>query len=774
MADVVDWSVGDVCAWAATCDLAHLEEVLRRNRVDGPALAVVTREEIRDELQVEAYLDRRRLWDAVLKLRTSTATASSSSAGSLPLPPLLASASTTGLGDDGADVESQLSSSACATPATHSHADPSGGWPTPLLSPLEATGSSSFYSFAAAPLNASGSSLARASSSHATCEPPQSPGSNGLGRSLARSFSEQDAGGGGAAALSRSLSLGGRSSPTAGSADGSSQHSLSLRARRMHTLALNEENRVPSPQLELTVSHLTSLLQYQVTADSIGALLCAGPDVHLEMLVRVLARLIYGLVGKRSPSRSVLEHDPLPTSALTLLRSYGYGGSGGEAAGTPSAGSEDAAGGGQQLRPATLLSAARAMQSLPLGRFVRDALRVCEGVGAVKGTRAPLTQQDVAAFVQVFSLRDLLLQLEAPPPPPLPQAEPPAALKKQQRQQQQEASSGKTAASPSPTTTTTTTSASAVDADTLLASMRAAARLDTPPDAASGVVTLDTLLCAVFRDLTAPASSMPSPHDPLPPSAAVMLGVYGLAPGRTTSETAAGVLAAPPQDARRLVGDLLKVLQVRTHADLAALVAASASSSASARTTRPRPPAGSAAAAGARPATVRGGGGGGGVGVPPTTGATPPQVGRRVRVKRCAEEVELHCRRNARIGWDVDMAAYVGAEGCVGKLAGGGSRVRVVHDDGAVWTWPVDVIEDAAAVADATAGNDCVDDVSDAAVVVVAAATATAAGEDGAAERAAPGASWWGLRGRGGGGRQPEAAPAAKPEMLVEEELQAV
>ena len=347
------------------------------------------------------------------------------------------------------------------------------------------------------------------------------------------------------------------------------------------------------------MSHLSSLLCDAPTPASIASLV--SREGNLEMLVSILSKVLYGLVGRPVPSRAALDFDPIPPSAITLLRCYGVSCEG---------------------QPETVFSttaAAKAMQRLPLSKFIRDAFRVCDGVGSsVRGANSLVPPSDLAIFVQIFGLKPFLMGLEVPKDC----VQPPA-----QRPQRQ----------PSP--------------------------LSSPPDVPLGRQMLGT------------------PGSRLPP----------------------GTMSVPPESSQRQ-GGYTGHRRVRSGSGGVSMV----SPSSACLPTKPsvvggarRPPGGRLACgvrndvdASLKRLVAGGGGADDGVSGGVATPALPLlafAIGDEIEISADAGAVEALCTANPRVGWQDDMAGFVGTRGRVKRYSvkdAEQQKIQVAHPE-ATWTWPV-------------------------------------------------------------------------------------
>eukprot|EP00755_Sulcionema_specki_P024975 Sspe_Gene.82289::Locus_53930_Transcript_2_3_Confidence_0.500_Length_2077::g.82289::m.82289 len=64
------WTIGHVCGWLESEGLGHLAPIFRQNRIDGKALLGLTKDELRDELSIQALGDRKVLWEKIESLQS--------------------------------------------------------------------------------------------------------------------------------------------------------------------------------------------------------------------------------------------------------------------------------------------------------------------------------------------------------------------------------------------------------------------------------------------------------------------------------------------------------------------------------------------------------------------------------------------------------------------------------------------------------------------------------------------------------------------------------
>ena len=629
MSDPSPWTVDDVCSWLGSCGIGHLKEKIQRNRVDGASLLVLTKEDIRDELLIDSFIDRKRLWDEVRALQQTSSSRHSSRQQHTPY-----------TSDIEIDLESQVSAAtSISIPQREQRADqesPTEGSPRVLSQTLSSRGGLHRPNV----LNVQ--SLDRSGASN---QPP-SPSS----ASLQSSFSELSA------------TFGSEASVHASGGSSRAQH---------HMLVVNEENAIKNPQLHLTITHFTSLIGADVTANSIGVFF-ARPGC-LELLILILSKVLYGLVGRPVLPRSTLENDCLPQSAVTLLRCYGVT--------------------SDQRTVFSTVAAARTMQSLPLGRFIRDALRVCDGVSPIKGLNTRISNTDLALFVQIFCLKDELLKI---PPPPQPAAPPPRGGYSSRPVQNEESifQNG------------------AVNVADLYSKCKESYEagkntIGGKRDDQNTEFSLERILCVAFQELLPKAAQQPSPlggtrtalapTDNLPSSTIAMLKAYcinlSFDAGLPTVKACVQHIfeRTPKDDVLRFLTDLLKVLCITNEHEFKRL----ASIRRHPRGAKLRP----------EPLEKRRGGG---------TALTPKRAGNKslrelvygdavlkrsfavgdlVEIGDKREEVEAWCTGNARVGWHEDMIGFLGTVGRVQRYSAKDAeqrKIQVAHD-AATWTWPVEV-----------------------------------------------------------------------------------
>eukprot|EP00667_Euglena_gracilis_P030223 EG_transcript_41524 len=67
-APVQAWTVDHVQQWLTTEGLADYGGPFLKNGIDGPSLLCLTKQDLKDELDIAGLLDRKRLWAAITAL----------------------------------------------------------------------------------------------------------------------------------------------------------------------------------------------------------------------------------------------------------------------------------------------------------------------------------------------------------------------------------------------------------------------------------------------------------------------------------------------------------------------------------------------------------------------------------------------------------------------------------------------------------------------------------------------------------------------------------
>ncbi|KAJ9462950.1 hypothetical protein DIPPA_31364 [Diplonema papillatum] len=587
--DALDtWSTDDCCAWLQACELGQLQGSFRRNRVDGRALVAIAKEDLRDELSIVSYLDRKILWGELTALRRRYRVPDPGN------PPCQ---------HHEEDSPRSLSQSLSAGLTSSALVGPL----SPLSPPLTCFGS------------------------------PPSPSLNTSASVHVRNASE--------ATTPRS---------TTGSDNSTSDWSCERRAR--YNLRVSPDVSLTDDQQRAAVRQLKRAVGGErVSVASFTKFLCGGAPGAIDGLEAILTRLLFGLAGKSHTARAEAAvssqslcdsndvlHQPLSSSAVTLLRSYGL----------------------SCQTDGTIATAARALTQLPpphrCQRFVRDTFRVCEGIGPLASSAtAPLHPQALSVYVQVYGLSDILHEAaRTPSPPPVavalsdtPPPEPPA--------------------SPSPPPQQHPPASDPVELGLL------AALVQDHQDIAEKV--LQVLLQRLAP--AGPSSASPSGREQLPVRSLNLLRAYGVAMNMADPTLASCArslrTACSAGKLRKFLADLLKILRPRSHAEVVELFGL--------------PP--RRAPAAANPLSA----------APPAPCAPPGgsvcsvdvdtlDVGSHVVVRNDAEEVKRLCLADRRLGWDPNMAGCCGKR-CVVKRVSKSDRAagKVLLSAEGVGTWVVPV-----------------------------------------------------------------------------------
>eukprot|EP01062_Namystynia_karyoxenos_P009695 TRINITY_DN1342_c0_g1_i1.p1 TRINITY_DN1342_c0_g1~~TRINITY_DN1342_c0_g1_i1.p1 ORF type:complete len:995 (+),score=236.67 TRINITY_DN1342_c0_g1_i1:50-3034(+) len=263
---------------------------------------------------------------------------------------------------------------------------------------------------------------------------------------------------------------------------------------------------------------------------TIGAL-AALARRHAQVVLRMLLRLVRALAPGERPPHSESE---LPQRARRAVAAYGV------SAGTVGGAAE----------------ALSSSSSAQLSRFVRDCLRVCDGVEARHGE---LSDRDLRTWVAVFDLAEVLAELPSPSPaPPRPLQERQKPPKVPEQKKRLSFASGHAGIS----------EAEAARLGEGLGALMAL-RPGEDPSATSLAAALrrhpglgEPFVLRVLSGLAPEGSKcarLASPDAPLPSAARKLLKSYGVSEAHTVADAAEGV--AQSASAGRFVRDALRVCE---------------------------------------------------------------------------------------------------------------------------------------------------------------------------------------------------------------------
>eukprot|EP01062_Namystynia_karyoxenos_P055940 TRINITY_DN46941_c0_g1_i1.p1 TRINITY_DN46941_c0_g1~~TRINITY_DN46941_c0_g1_i1.p1 ORF type:complete len:836 (+),score=143.22 TRINITY_DN46941_c0_g1_i1:119-2626(+) len=708
-----EWSVQEVGDWLAAADLGHLRDAFRFNRVDGATLLALERDDLRDELGIEALADRKALWQHVQALQAAN-----------PEPPPPGS-------DAGTDIEapvpagsmsSSISVPSPGLPPASQHADPSL-----LLSPQFALRPAPVPLRRAVAVPAvdtpRGNGIARSVSSYSArshgssqCHPglqtqsgpampPPSPGLSwetttadftwtrhtGSESPTSSAACSTDVG------SDFELTLGGPRSRASSGGPGSRASDGGVRHRPPHRLRLQAAAALPEALARQAAQTLCRAL-VSLTGDTTPAAFASLLRVSQPLTERVLSSLLIGLgpacAGRDEELAAAKPTAVLPAAAVTLLRAYGV---------------TTAVAGDLTL---SVASAALRQPACALDRFVRDALRVCEGV-SVPPKGGALSERDWEVVVQLLQLAQALPAAEAAAAAVATRSsagtEKPAKSSKRQRLRL------------SLPAMTPEQRARAERAAGLVRAMAA------PSPSVTGIARmlrhhgalLECMLTTLLRNL-APDRPAPAADAPLSSAAKALLRSYGVSfDERATAAESAPLTLAVAVDALRrcrgvdyLVRDALRVCEgiepperssaPLSDADLATFVsiygltepllalaeAAASRSPASLSSSsppqhlppptvpppQPHPPQPRQAAA-----------------PQPAAGEPELRIGDEVGILAEVAVVKAIIAEIPRLGWQDDMERYCGTTGRVKRFDARdrkAGKVQVQHADLVQWTWP--------------------------------------------------------------------------------------
>ena len=282
----------------------------------------------------------------------------------------------------------------------------------------------------------------------------------------------------------------------------------------------------------------------------------------------------------------------------------------------------------------TILSTCNILRRLPqsLSKIVRDAIRVCEDVSPPRNRHTVLSDKDLGSLIQIFKLSDTINNLYT-------------TNKKSITNNHIDPNNNKSSVVV-PQQHNNCMSQTDVQQIT--------EHISTSKDAASCIII--TLLKRLLPQAT-PLSSL---SDHLPRSAISLLRAYGLnnsaTPGNLPTLDSCAESLIICKVLPRFVRDVAKALGIHTAEAFQSLL--NPDSEKYIRQTKPKPP---------------------------TKDFKP---GDLIVISSNIDEAKVACESNKKIGWSLEMGAYIGKTGYVKRFFKDTDKVRILHEDDVIWTWP--------------------------------------------------------------------------------------